>query len=1076
MRKTFLKVSFWSLMALGMATSFTACKDYDDDIDQLRKEVAANADAIKQINSLISSGSVITDVTSNANGIVIKLSNGKEFPITNGKDGQPGVDGVNGTVWTIGEDGFWYKDGVKTDYKALGEDGKDATGEAGSAGKDGIYYRPNTETGCFEICNADGTVKEQTDIPYTGEGVTAVDDGDFLILSNVKDADGKFTTVTISKSGALRGLVFVPDGYLEGIEATKYPYLTVNSVWGIPQNTKAKDVTVNGIKYNIPVNGQYASAALADNKVYSILSDAQVTYQLNPENANVKNATFAFITMDAEKYSRAAQDINVVGKPEKNDDGDLVVTYNLSESYLFADEDNDYAGLQGDANTYNMMALTATLGEGEVVTSDYALIIPVEKTFAALAFKAGNVGTTTAADGKDLYISAEKAINALTISNGEISGGTSLDIAYNVPTTDLANLLVVHFGPAAANGKHAEAISLADACKKYNLTADYALVAYTAGSNKTSEDQFGSLNGSVFSPAYVNNDGTKVVVTSANEANNSSIGRHPMVLVTLTDADDNIVLAGYFIINLTAKAGVSNDFIVTEATKPFICNNSVTSTWQQITGIVLSQLNISEANFRSLYTYDNTVAVKVGDKFVTSGTNNGWPTYKEGNATKAYDFGTLTWGNDAVAGTTNPSLTWEGNNVNAAAIYAQPNHTITLYAPFDVQGSNDKLYLGVTITILDKPEVTFGVQNGINWVGSALQLNVYAPSSDASKPVTDFNRVISNFYKNDVVKLITSNSNYKFNLPAGDATKGEIKYAVAYAFTTAQPGPWSGNGATYTLYLKNNGTAAAPNYDTQNLYCQKQVGETKTNAIIATLNSTTGAVNYLGKNADGTTNTIAQEVLNLFAATETDITKQTYANVVLTATYGDCKIVPTMKDNTIQTRWIRPLTIAAQSTGSFKDGETNGSKIALGSFFQLQDFLGNNLIKTDKNKDGVVTGYSAVTFPGSTTDTYAKYYDVQKVTVNLAGAQIKAADAADTAYEPLSTYTNLNLSVSGSNPLTVTAGAFGTSLMDTQLVWTNSGALLTSDQTVRVPVSVEYSWGTVTGYVAATVKKTDVKN
>lgn len=37
--------------------------------------------------------------------------------------GADGTDGEDGTEWTIGEDGYWYENGVKTDKKAIGEDG-----------------------------------------------------------------------------------------------------------------------------------------------------------------------------------------------------------------------------------------------------------------------------------------------------------------------------------------------------------------------------------------------------------------------------------------------------------------------------------------------------------------------------------------------------------------------------------------------------------------------------------------------------------------------------------------------------------------------------------------------------------------------------------------------------------------------------------------------------------------------------------------------------------------------------------------------------------------------------------------
>ena len=50
MRKTFLKVSLITCLAIASSAAFTGCKDYDDDIDRLDKLVAENAKKIEEIN------------------------------------------------------------------------------------------------------------------------------------------------------------------------------------------------------------------------------------------------------------------------------------------------------------------------------------------------------------------------------------------------------------------------------------------------------------------------------------------------------------------------------------------------------------------------------------------------------------------------------------------------------------------------------------------------------------------------------------------------------------------------------------------------------------------------------------------------------------------------------------------------------------------------------------------------------------------------------------------------------------------------------------------------------------------
>ena len=99
--------------ALALTTfSYVGCKDYDDDIDRLEQKITENANAIAEINKLIEGGSVITKVENITGGVEVTLSNGKSFTIKNGDAGK------DGTQWTIGDDGYWYQDGKKTEFKA----------------------------------------------------------------------------------------------------------------------------------------------------------------------------------------------------------------------------------------------------------------------------------------------------------------------------------------------------------------------------------------------------------------------------------------------------------------------------------------------------------------------------------------------------------------------------------------------------------------------------------------------------------------------------------------------------------------------------------------------------------------------------------------------------------------------------------------------------------------------------------------------------------------------------------------------------------------------------------------------
>lgn len=198
MNKKFLNVILFGALMLGSTGTFVSCKDYDDDIDNLQKQIDANKTALDQINELIGSGSVITGVDENDKGIVIKLSNGKSYPITNGTNGTPG------SVVSIGENGNWYIDGKDTEKPSRGEQGP-AGGSGTSAST--IYYTPGTsgdEEGFWVKVTVatDGTTKREiTKDKWLPVGtITAVADDNTVTLFNVSGVEGGKVVLARSNS------------------------------------------------------------------------------------------------------------------------------------------------------------------------------------------------------------------------------------------------------------------------------------------------------------------------------------------------------------------------------------------------------------------------------------------------------------------------------------------------------------------------------------------------------------------------------------------------------------------------------------------------------------------------------------------------------------------------------------------------------------------------------------------------------------------------------------------------------------------------------------------------------------
>ena len=184
MNKKFLNaILFGALMASSTGT-FVSCKDYDDDIDNLQGQIDSNKDAIAALQKLVGEGKWVSAITPVENGFTVTMSDGSTQTVTSGK----GQDGKDGTEWTIGEDGFWYKDGEKTENQAIGQNG--ATAPSPQINTDGywVLYEWDETTGEF--------VEKVTEIPAQGTGAYYVEK-DGIIYLHIADQTGKFAEITL---------------------------------------------------------------------------------------------------------------------------------------------------------------------------------------------------------------------------------------------------------------------------------------------------------------------------------------------------------------------------------------------------------------------------------------------------------------------------------------------------------------------------------------------------------------------------------------------------------------------------------------------------------------------------------------------------------------------------------------------------------------------------------------------------------------------------------------------------------------------------------------------------------------
>ena len=191
-KNRFLNLFLFAILATFV--TFTACKDYDYEIDDLQEQITSLQSMIDEINE---SGKVIESVTSTADGVVVRLKDGPSYTIKNGKDGKDGKDGSNGkdgSVVTIGENGNWFIDGEDT--------GKPSRG---AKGEDGVYYIPGDD-GFWH--KEEGEEVTPTKDSWIIEGtITAKLEDGYVVLYNVEGAEDPII-LGLSK---INNLVLKPD-------------------------------------------------------------------------------------------------------------------------------------------------------------------------------------------------------------------------------------------------------------------------------------------------------------------------------------------------------------------------------------------------------------------------------------------------------------------------------------------------------------------------------------------------------------------------------------------------------------------------------------------------------------------------------------------------------------------------------------------------------------------------------------------------------------------------------------------------------------------------------------------------
>lgn len=563
MNKKFLNVALFGTLIAVSSSTFTSCKDYDDDIDGLTNRVSAVEGTLSQLESLIKKGAVITDVKSTANGVVVTLSDNSSFTLTNGKDGAAGAAGAagkNGTVVTMGTDGYWYVDGKKTENPWKGEKGND--GVAGTPGADGVtpdavYFYPGTEGAAAGYwvkvtVKADGTKTEEvqttTWAPKSSETVSAVWDTEngYLTLNGVA---GSEAPIKIKLTDTLRSLAFVPEVIDQQTGLGRIDFYT------LLKKKKGSD------EYDFVVS-----------------TNPTVTYRLNPQNADVKNVEWSFI--DRVVKSRVAgdnTDLVKIMKSEKDGKGGMNFTLQTLKNLDFVNNDNEHA----------IIALKATNKEdASEIVSNYSIVKAQElREFGIAKVKDGE----PVAKPTSFYPTKITAVTVNSANDAELVYDKELDLAPIVMAW------------AEEIDKSLVAAGVAENEISYVYSNDFE---FLGKDNETNQNQFISLEGSV---VKVNKEWLA--------QGTAAVGRTPVVKV-VAKVKGTTMATGFIKINIVRESTVApdlEDFVVTvpvgEVEYTTIdANNGFKKvmTWEQANVDIYDALGLSKEDFAANYNNPST--------------------------------------------------------------------------------------------------------------------------------------------------------------------------------------------------------------------------------------------------------------------------------------------------------------------------------------------------------------------------------------------------------------------------------------------------------------------------------------
>lgn len=1190
MKKKFLSSLLFAALVGGAVSTFTACKDYDDDINSLRSKID-NLEAVKAVKADVDAALASLKSQLEAAKGELEAADAKLQAAIDTKADKTALASLEARVATL-ESKVAVLEGLEAKLTALIEKKADlvyvneeldkkadkVTVESALAtinevldkkadkvyvdalyatlitvdGKLGAKLLPLVQDEVNALRN--GAVKnlemqlEAISKMTTQEGTSPLVDAIKKLQSQVGDYDIKtlsdkmqelsdkidsmnaeLNLLAVLVKQGLRSLVFQPQAYYWGVEATRL-FTLDNVKYELKATAWDKFETATQAYNGIPDFGYKTYNRYPSKDFFKIL-DFVAEYHMNPSTAVLDPAkhSVSVLSDDKEFVTRAAEAGLSVGNWETKN-GNLLVNLKVANKAKIKTVADDQA--------ITVFAAQAHIGD-TTITSDYATIIKKNISDVKIYHKVADVnkeyGTYTEAvtkhpiteldvpanRGQVLHSSANNAIacpgaydkTGIPEWNEEITEGVtriaaktasrtlgpilgtvkqSVDyftqdwVLYNCKGLDLKELVCVRVwdGTAPIEVDPAE-LGLK---YKFELTAlhllDGAIVGNDGAAN-TSESAHAAIDGDTFRPQMVTADGKQAAYGS--EQGKQTVGRTPVVRVSLVDDEDNVYDYGYIRLLIVDKDEKAEDFKeVKYEGKPwsygYECNpKSWTweNTWAQVEYDLYKLVNMTRDEFVKNYK-NSTLGTDAPELMPGSSTAFKQYVKKDGKyeAIKT-PIGTVYQVSGIAAdGTETSTLTWTVTGADALKNFIKDNkpnqpEIAVKYVSRDTKYPDIYVVMKPgTITIYDAPVAQISWDNLKNpsyWyannkftsaangtpIAEAVEMhnNVLTPEDNNSGTLgRNFRQTISATMLNNTIsgaKLFKEWTTAPAEQAANDYKAADFVCDLVFSKQNEGKEYLGESGTKYKMTVMNDGKTLAAYKSTDKIATAKPVAQivgvgVNNQQIIYGGNTVVGNYDYKGygewEYAKDLLNYVAHDALN-------DNTIRAIVGVNLK---NKCNMEVKHNDATIDVRFLRPINVTNNGMTIEDANTTEVQVIEIAKLVNFTDWR-------DAWKDGYVRYYGirSVSIDGVTTKG-AKLSDNPNVKTNQSGEEKPLKDVnGDIDFE-------LTRVPSGTG---IAAGDAG------ELTYKNFKSTV-DEFYVKIPLTVEYYWGKIHTEATITVKRT----